>query len=238
MSNASERAVTFETKCWEKDWQHLLLTDRLAAMAKRNCYPFAERVLMINNVADYKHVCASAERAVQEGYITRYVVVEEYAKEVLDFFGLTREAFGRGYYFSIAELVSIYLCKTEFLLHYSSDAIAAHSTDWLPASITLFDHDPRVRVANLTWNNCFQEAQKHSMEENDNFYIGFGFSDQCYLIRPADFRARIYTEQHPASARYPGYAGELFEKRVDSWMRNHNFLRATYRHASYLHINF
>ena len=193
---------------------------------------------MINNVTDYKHVCALAQRAVEDGYITRYIVVEEYAKEVLNFLGLKREDFGRGYYFSIAELVSIYLCETEFLLHFTGDAIVARNTDWLPASMTIFDRDPRVRVANLAWNNRYQEAQEYSLEENEDFYLGFGFSDQCYLIRPADFRARIYTEHHPASARYPAYAGESFEKRVDSWMRNHNLLRATYRHASYLHINF
>jgi hypothetical protein len=55
------------------------------------------------------------------------------------------------------------------------------------------------------------------------------------MVRTADFRRAIYGEKHPDSARYPGYGGELFEKRVDSWMRNHGHLRATYRHGAYLH---
>jgi hypothetical protein len=41
--------VTFETKCYERDWELLLQTDRLQAMIARNCYPFAEKILYINN---------------------------------------------------------------------------------------------------------------------------------------------------------------------------------------------
>jgi len=55
------------------------------------------------------------------------------------------------------------------------------------------------------------------------------------MVRTADFRQPIYSEQNAASSRYPGYGGELFEKRVDSWMRNHGHLRATYRHGAYEH---
>ena len=40
------------------------------------------------------------------------------------------------------------------------------------------------------------------------------------------------------SKRYPRYGGDLFEKRVDSWMRNHAFHRLTWRHGSYEHRNF
>jgi|GEM_PF-4681632 len=36
----------------------------------------------------------------------------------------------------------------------------------------------------------------------------------------------------------PQYGGESFEKQVDSWMRNHNFLRLTYKHGSYIHKDF
>ena len=75
------------------------------------------------------------------------------------------------------------------------------------------------------------------MEETGDFYIGRGFSDQCYLVRTEEFRRRIYNESHPASARYPCYGGELFEKRVDSWVRNHGHLLATYKHGHYLHKN-
>jgi hypothetical protein len=59
-----------------------------------------------------------------------------------------------------------------------------------------------------------------------------------YLVKTADFKAPIYNETHPESERYPEYGGELFEKRVDSWMRRHDYQRLTFKHGSYIHKNF
>jgi hypothetical protein len=59
-----------------------------------------------------------------------------------------------------------------------------------------------------------------------------------YLIRTEDFRAPIYEEINEASNRYPKYGGELFEKRIDSWMRNHSHTRASSKKYSYIHKNF
>ena len=42
-------SVTFETKCWEQDWEVLLKTERLEQMIARNKFPFAERVLITNS---------------------------------------------------------------------------------------------------------------------------------------------------------------------------------------------
>jgi hypothetical protein len=72
----------------------------------------------------------------------------------------------------------------------------------------------------------------------DNFYIGYGFPDQCYLVRTNDFRQQIYSYTHPASERYPKYGEELFEKRVDSFMRTKERYRLTSIKANYIHSNF
>jgi hypothetical protein len=99
--------------------------------------------------------------------------------------------------------------------------------------------DERAKVANLTWNANYTEAEAESFSSDDDFFIGYGFSDQNYLVRTSDFRSPdVYHETNPESARYPGYGGELFEKRVDSWMRNHDYYRLTYRHGAYEHRNF
>ena len=45
------------------------------------------------------------------------------------------------------------------------------------------NQDDKVKVANLTWNGDYVAAQSESIDENDEFYKGFGFSDQCYLIK-------------------------------------------------------
>ncbi len=232
---AAAPTVTLETKCWEGDWERILKTDHLQVLCERNCYPFSSRMLMINNVTDRGEVCRWAQRAVEDGRLTGFAVAEEQADEALGFFGLTREGLGRGYVYSIAELVAIYLCESDYLLHFAGDSFLPIKCDWVARALAMFEADGRVRVANPTWTERYWEARQEAFEETPDWYFGYGFSDQCYLVRVSDFRGRIYNEHHPASARYPGYGGELFEKRVDSWMRNHGYVRITFRHGSYIH---
>ena len=232
--------ITFETKVWEKDWEIVLKTNRLSQMIERCHHPFEEKILYINNVNDLNAVKNAADRLVSNGTITHYVNVAEYAEEALNFFSLSKEKLGKGYYYSIAELVSIYLTKTQYLLHFSSDSIVAPRTNqkWLMEGIQTLETQAQVKVFNLTWNKKYKEAKKESERMDETNFYGNGFSDQMYLIRTADFRAPIFEYSHPDAERYPVYGGELFEKRVYSWMRHHNYLRASYKHGSYLHQNF
>lgn len=231
-------SVTFETKCYEKDWEILLKTGRLESMIARNHYAFAERILYINNVSDPDKVKGYADRLKTRGIISDYTLVADYADEALAFFGLDRESFNGGYYYSIQELVGIYRCRTEYLLHFSSDSILDGAFPWIEHGIDVLNQDQRVRTVNCVWNRKHDEARDNAFEETGDFWIGHGFSDQCYLVRTADFRARIYGETHPASERFPAYGGELFEKRVDAWGQNNGYLLATYKHGSYLSRNF
>lgn len=228
-------SITLETKCWENDWETILKSDHLQKLSAYNLFPFSETVLMINNVKNYSEVCRYAELAIEQGWISSYVIVKDYAEEALQFFGLSKNSLGQGYVYSIAELVSIYLCRTDFILHYAGDTIPSQSYDWIPKALEIMESDPQIKVANLTWNSKYLEAQNESILETQDFYIGYGFSDQSYIIKTKDFCAPIYSEFNPASQRYPIYGGELFEKRVDSWIRNRNYLRATYKHGTYIH---
>ena len=232
------RSVTFETKCYEKDWEILLKTDRLESMIARNLYDFTDRVLYINNVADPEKVRSYAERLKQRGIITEHVLVDEFADEALAFFGLDRDSFKGGYYYSIQELVGIYRCRTDYLLHFSGDSILDGSFRWIEKGISTMEQNPQIRSVNCVWNRKYDEACDNSNEENADFWIGFGFSDQCYLIKTDLFRSRIYGETNKFSERFPKYGGELFEKRVDAWCRNNNYFLATFKHGSYLSKNF
>lgn len=231
-------SVTFETKCWENDWEFLLKTNRLKLMAQRNNFEFAKKSLFINNVSDYQKVSSCAQKLVDKGVLTDFYLVRDYEEEALKFFDLSKESLGKGYIYSIAELVSLYLCQTDFLLHFSGDAIPAQSTSWIEKAVKRLDENKQFKVANLTWDGNYAEAKSESLSENEDFFIGYGFSDQMYLVRTADFRAPIYNESHAESHRYPQYGGELFEKRVDGWMRNHEYLRLTSKHNAYIHKNF
>ncbi len=232
--------ITFETKVWENDWELVLKTSRLEDLVRRCNHQFNNRILYINNVKNPLEVEGYAQRLIDKGVIDQFVHVHEHADAALAFFNLSKEKIGKGYYYSIAELVSIYLTETTYLLHFSSDTIPEKNipSNWLDQGIQVLEENSQVKVFNLTWDKKYKEAQSESFDQNPNSYLGYGFSDQMYLVRTSDFRAAIYEEINAASERYPSYGGELFEKRVDSWMRNHQFLRATYKHGSYLHQNF
>ncbi|WP_343704119.1 hypothetical protein [Chitinophaga sp.] len=231
--------LTFETKCYENDWEFLLKGPRLQQMAERCGVDFTRRVVIINNVRNTRRVKRHADKKVREGVIDAYYVAEEHAAEALTFFDIDPQSFRGGYYYSIAELVGIYVCQTEYLLHFSSDTMPGPvHANWIPEALAIFKERKDVLVANPTWDYRFTHAEEESFDSIGNFYLGYGFSDQCYLVRTADFRQRIYNETHPLSARYPAYGGELFEKRVDSYMRNHKLLRITSKNAAYEHKNF
>lgn len=234
-----KRTITFETKCYENDWEYLLKTDRLRKAVALCNYPFDRIVLYINNVNDPGKVGEYAEKLVRSGVIDEFVYVSEHVKETFDSFGCSRDSFAGGYYYSVAEMVGVYLCRTDYLLHFSSDSIMANGHEWIGPAIQKMEENATILVANPTWNYKFHRAKEESFDEHNNFYIGNGFSDQCYLIAPARFRQRIYNEKNEISdRRYPQYGGESFEKRVDAYMRNHGYLRITSKKASYLHKNF
>jgi hypothetical protein len=232
--------ITFETKVWENDWEIMLKSHRIKQMIERCHFPFDEKIIYINNVNDLDSVKRAADQLVSQHIISKYIVVSQHADEALDFFSLSKEKLGKGYYYSIAELVSIYLTKSKYLLHFSGDSIVAPLTrkSWLADGINTLESNNQIKVFNLVWNKKYKDARKDSkFEDSTNFY-GNGFSDQMYLIRTADFKDCIYEYYHPDSEVYPVYGGELFEKRVYSWLRHHNYLRATYKHGSYIHQNF
>ncbi|MGG0176700.1 hypothetical protein [Gottfriedia acidiceleris] len=153
--------VTFETKCYEKDWEILLKTDRIEKMIEFNQFQFKEKILYINNVQDVRDVLSS------------YVIVDDYSNEALNYFDVTKESFKGDYYYSISELVSIYLCNTEYLLHFSSDSILEKPFNWIDLSNLKLQDDERIKVANPVWNGNIFEAKQESIDEDENFYIGY-----------------------------------------------------------------
>jgi len=233
-------SITFETKVWENDWQLIMNTSRLRKTIENCYYNFDQKVLYINNVNNSVEVKEKAEELVHNGIIDKFINVSDYCSAALKYFNLSKDKLGKGYHYSIAELVSIYLTKTTYILHLSGDTsiLPNISRDWIKIGIDTLENHHNVKVFNLNWDYKHKGAKSESDFEDINCFFGYGFSDQMYLIRTDDFKQRIYEYYDNASERYPEYGGELFEKRVDSWMRQNNYLRATYKHGSYIHNNF
>lgn len=229
--------VTFATGCWEKDWRLILLDpDYLKTKQIANhCYPFAEKLLIINNVSDLAAVKQAAQAQVDAGVLTRYIVAEE---SLLAPFGLNRSSFPNDwvYYNALAPLAAIHSAQSPYLLYLTGDVRLDTPVRWLDKALRFMEKKPECKVANLTWNGNYKEAKKESFKRTWNFYLSdSGFSDQMFLVRTNEFRQPIYGEIRPDSHHYP--RGDVFEKRVFSYMKNRGWLRATYKSGSYIHEN-
>ncbi len=239
--NATDFGITFETKCYENDWEYLLKTKYLDLMISNCNINFEFKQLIINNVKKPEIVKKYAQKKIDKGIIDAFFVVDDYIDEALHFFDIRKDSLGKGYNYSCSELVGLYLTRTKYHLHFSSDAFLhkISRSGWIKEACQLFEMESKYVVANPCWDYEFEDAISQSVKpKTGSFIIGYGFSDQCYLVRSADFRTQIYNFKHPDSERYPKYGGELFEKRVDSFMRTNQLLRLTHSSESYVHRNF
>ena len=117
----------------------------------------------------------------KKGIINDYCFVEDLKQEVLNHFNLKEQDFGKGYIYSIAELTGIYVCKTPYLLHYSSDSYLKYPSDWIQASISLLESNNNIKVINPKWQSK-HSLKKQIIAEDTDFYYSIGFSDQSFLV--------------------------------------------------------
>lgn len=238
--------ITFATSCYERDWEHILKRDGYlkTKMIENHSYPFKERILIINNVLDYDRVSLEAKKKVDEGILTNFYIAKDFEKEVLDFFKLKREDFKAYnslendwvFYNSICVLTAIYLCGSKYFLYHTGDVYLENRVNWIDQAIDLMNKHEKFKVANLIWNDNYEEAKKEALKKKREFFISEKFSDQLFLVQKEDFRAPIYNEIREDSHHYP--KGDVFEKRVFSFMKNHGWKRMTYRNGSYIHKSF
>ena len=190
--------------------------------------------LYINNVDNLSLVCSNADKLISKNIIDEYIIVDQYAEEALKFFEIDIDSFNGGYYYSISELVSIYLDKSDYLVHFSSDSDMVTKYDWISDSIKLMRENNKIAVTNPKWNINWNYIDSY-FEDNLFYYQNGTFSDQCYMIKLEEFKNKIYNEYHISSNAYPPYGGELFEKRVNSYLMNNERIRATSKNAVYDH---
>ena len=228
-------SVTFATACWERDWRLILLDPDYLSLRQisHHQFPFSEKLLVINNVSDLEAVKRAAQKKIDEGVLTRYVI----AKDILPIYGLERSIFSDWqFYNALAPLTAIHECNTDYLLYQTGDVYLKKPVDWIAKAIRCMKKKPRVKVANLTWNENYSEAKKESCKTSWNFYFANqGFSDQMFLVKTSDFKAPIYGEIREDSHHYPW--GDILEKRIYSAMKNRGWMRITFRHGSYIHEN-
>jgi len=238
--------ITFFTNCYEADWQELMLNGGIDKKINSCQCEFLFTILIINNVNNKEIVRQAANDLVENNVITNYYFAEEFSDLVLMYFDIKIDSFEGGYWYSIAPLVAIYVCSTKYMVYLTGDVICEKSNyDWIGKGIEMLLTYNNVKVINPIWNNKHDEALKEQdfytnrYNLSNNFFdwhFGCSFSDQCFLIKTNDFIGKIYNEEDILSdAWYPKYAGNSFEKRISSYLKNKQYLRVTSKHSSYKH---
>lgn len=218
--------VDLVVNLWERSYRPFLESDALQEIAASNRFPFRRRVVLINNVEDRAHAEELARGKADEVHH-----VGDRLDAALAQTGLKRADLGRVAHYSDCALVAVTLPGVPWLVYWDADVRLAEPADWITPSLERFAADPRVMAANPgpVWD-------AETRERDADFALGDGFSDQLFLARRSDFAQPVYLQRCAAQLRYPlAHVAAVFESRVDAHMRHHGRLRATYRHAAYVH---
>lgn len=241
-------SVTFATTCWERDYTILLEKGYLQEQIAKHCYTFSKKVLIINNVKNIEKAIALAEDRVKDGSISHFYVASKHEEEVLSFFQLRREDFTLGkdrdkysgltddwvYFNALGPMTALYFLSTDYILYQTGDVSLARPCDWIDEAILFLEKHHNAKIANLIWNHQIHEVKRESYKKKGSFFLAKeGFSDQMFLAKKEDIRAPILSEIREDAAHFP--RGDVFEKRIFSYMKNRGWQRITYKRGSYIH---
>ncbi len=226
--------VDLVVNVFERTYRKVLSLGFFPEIEADNRQAFAGKIALINNVTDRKDAADRAEDLLRAGELDAYYFVDEGLDRALSVVGLSRRDLGRIPHYTDWALVAVTLSGNPYLLHWDADVRLRQPVDWVGPSIDLMESDKRILVANPNWRQPTLELE--TLWKLGDFAIGYGFSDQLFLVRRCDLAQPIYGCRCLASLRYPlAHIAPIFEKRVDAYMRTHGRLRATYTKAVYEH---
>lgn len=223
--------VDFLVNCYERTYRDVLAPGFMAARVAEQQREFAAVTVLVNNVDDRPAAERLAAAAVESGEVTRVVFVEDHLEEALRVTRLRRSSMQRLPHFTDWALAALVLGGPDWLLHWDAEAVLDEPCDWVSPSVAYLAAHPGIVVANP--ESWFRLARREAQHVDGDFAVGYGFSDQVYLMRRSQFARPIYRKIAPASWRGPlSHVEPIFEQRVDAWMRRTGHLRATYLPAA------
>jgi len=240
VATSSPDAIDLVVNVFERTYRRMLAPGTFAEIALANRHAFARRVILINNVADPADARARAERLREAGEIDELHFVADHLDRALDVVGLRRDELAPLLHYSDAPLVAATLAGSPWLLYWDAEARLAEPVDWVGPARALMHADPRVMVANPSWEAPDGEGrrpgvERESSETRAGFALGEGFSDQIFLAARTALAAPIYRQRCIARISYPtAHKADIFEARLAAYMRHHGRLRATSLAATYV----
>jgi hypothetical protein len=227
---------TFVTNVYQRTYQPTLVPGRLEQMIAAHQMNFAERLLVINNVQDRAHATELAEDAVRRRALDRFVFVEDELSTALDRCGLRLQDLGRLRHYTDWALVELCAASTDYLLHEDAEVNLVRPGAWVAPALARMTAAPELLIANPSWTPVRERVLAESFLRDGPYAIGYGISDQIFLVRRTALAGPVYGHRHWASYRYPmAEMGPIFEAWVDTFMRRNQLLRLTDLRVVYQH---
>jgi hypothetical protein len=228
-------SVDLVVNCYERTWQRVLAPGFFPDIVDQNRFAFARRVALLNNIADWRAATAVAEARLREREIDAYYLVADYMEEALRRTGLTAADLASIPHYSSWALAALVLPGSDWLMHWDADLQMDPPCDWVGPALELMQSDSRIAVANPMWKKA--DMRRELREICGDFVLGYGFTDQIYLLRRSEFAAPVYRYWVPISMRYPlSHVRPYYEQMVDAYMRRNRRLRATLAKAHFTHM--
>ncbi len=230
------KLVSFFVNCFERDYRQVLAPGFMAAKAAQFKYPFTRRVVTVNNVNDRGEARRLAQAAVDRCEIDAYLEVDKELSHALGVCGLSMRQLGLIRHYIDFALVAVNAACPGYLLYCCAEVEQDACFDWVTPALAKMEQDPRYLVANPSWASDPEGACRESIGREGPHWVGRGFSDQCFLVDARRLARPVYGYTHPDGARYPmSDLGDIFEKRIDAFMRKEGLLRITDSRVSYTH---
>jgi hypothetical protein len=219
---------------FERSYRRLTAGHNFDRLVRSQCFPFARRVLLINNVEDPRDVLRRATRLLEAGELDEVHFVADHLEHALEVCDLRRSELGSLLHFCDAPIVAITLGGSPWLVYWDADATLDAPRDWVTPSYAALSRWPQLIVANPSWERPRSDGRRpgveHEAHEIDgDFALGPGFSDQAFLVRRADLAGPIYRTRCIGTLVHPrAHKGKTFEARINAHMRHSGRLRATH----------
>jgi hypothetical protein len=228
--------VQLFVNCFERDYKEVLAPGFMHHKAAQFCHPFARRVVTLNNIKNMERARLMAREAVWRGEIDAFLDVSACLPGALAVCGLALSDLGAVKHYIDFALVAVTQAAPDFLLYCCAEVELLEPSDWISTALNKLQDNPDYFVANPSWASDPEGSQRESISRDGDHWVGNGFSDQCFLADARRLARPIYRRHHPSGARYPlSDLGDIFEKRVDAYMRTEGLLRLTNANARYLH---
>jgi hypothetical protein len=240
MPDTTAGVCTFATNVWEKTYVKYLAPGYIAQLIHMHHFPFAERLVVINNVSDRQTATKLADQLVRLGEIDRYVFVADYLDQALQKAHLSLSSLGPISHYTTFNLVALYVSRSPYLMYNDAEVVLLEPGDWITEGIQQLEYNPNISCVNPNYEQApieKSEGYEKPFAYFRHYAIDYGFSDHMYLVRTSLLTEPFHQQVHWASLRYPtAPVAPIFEQMMDSYHRVYHCVRLIDRQFIMRHV--